>query len=163
MAAGNPKFGGSNGVPELDIGQEGGTRATEGDAKTTINVIPGPEESVEVQHALPQQNVVFTDRLGYRGATVTWECTIRAKTNVIFNAIVSELNQLRHGSGRDATTGLLTAPDPTLLRETRLTDYDAIVLNEKAVLSDWRPRGRRMASSEWAVILRATLVFRLLG
>jgi len=112
VASGHPKFGATNGVPALDIGQEGGTRAGAGAALATIRVLTGPDEHAVVEHHLPQSNVNFRDVLGYTGRTITWDCTLRFNTQATWQTVISELNRYLHGASRDGT-GKLAAPGAT--------------------------------------------------
>lgn len=158
MASGHPKFGATNGVPALDIGQDGGTRAGALTARATIKVIAGPDEHAVVEHHLPQSNLNFRDVLGYTGRTITWECTLRFNTMATYATVVSEINRYLHGGSRDSG-GLLAAPSPVHLRPTQLTDSDGAAMGN-AILAGWAPRGARLTSPEWGVIQRATLTFR---
>lgn len=163
MANGHPKFGGTNGVPVLDIGQVGGTRYGAGNARATISIMQEPEQVRTTQHELGEQNVVYTDVLGFAGSRVTWNVTLRAKDNATYLAIVRELNAYKHGSVRDAQTGSMGAPDPSRIKETQLTDYDGTILSPKARLKDWHPRRRRSKASDWGVVQKIDLVFELVG
>lgn len=162
MANGHPQFGGTGGVPVLDLGQPGGTRHGASDAFATVHAIPGADEVATSKTELPQQNVTYEDVGGLRFGRWRWEVTLRTKDNATFVAIVRELNALRHGSLRDASTGVLLAPDPSKISSTRLTDHDGTILSEGAVLANWVARRRRSRSSEWAVLTVLTVLFELL-
>jgi hypothetical protein len=164
MANGNPKFGGTNGVPTLDIGQPGGTRATAGDALATISVTLEPEQVRSTTHELGEQNAVYTDVMGFGGSRVVWNVTLRTKDNATYLAVIRELNACKHGSVRSAQTGVMGAPDPSRIKETQLTDHDGTILSPKARLADWHPRRRRSRSEpDWAVLQKLDLVFELNG
>lgn len=163
MANGHPKFGGTNGVSALDIGQVGGTRQTAGNAKFTGHVYVGEDEVATVQTGLPQQQAVFQDVLGYRGTTVRWEGIIRADGEATMMAIIRELNQHKTGSLRNETTGVMQAPNPKQVRATQLTHSLGRTLSQAAVMTDWRQVGQMMKSSEWALMMEVSITFRMLG
>lgn len=163
MANGHPTFGGSNGVPVLDIGQLGGTRQLAGNALFTGQVIRGADEVATAEHGLPEQNVRFRENMGFAGRSVRIEGIIRAKTLAIMTAIIDEMNQRKHGSARDELTGNLATADPTLVRETQLTDSDGAQLADRAVLENWRPKGPRLTGQEWLVLQEITIDIRVLG
>ena len=129
-----PQFGGTNDVPELDIGQKDSTRFVANDARWIGRVGVGPDEVAAALHRLPAQNVVYRGAMGFTGRKVTWEGSLKLKDDAILAAIEGELNAYRHGG--------LTTPDPALLKSTKLTNLDERVLSENAVLEDWRFTGR---------------------
>ena len=92
MANGHPKFGGSNGVPALDIGQPGGTRAGAGDARATIQVEVAPERDRRTEHTYAQENLVHEDRMGFAGGEIVWEVNLHTKDLATQRAIFSDLN-----------------------------------------------------------------------
>ncbi len=161
MADGHPKIGGTNGVPLLDIGQRGGTREGAGNALFSGNVILGQDRTGKVQHHLPQQNVTYEDDMGFVAGRIIIEGVIRAKTAAIFEDIRQELNQRMHGSLR--TDGVLGAADPSMIKPTQFTDFDGTVVAAKAVVSGWRPRGRRFRNSEWAIIQKLIIELDVLS
>ena len=150
-------------MPVLDIGQGGGTRYTAGDARATISVVQEPEEARTTQHELPQQGVVLVDNLGFAGSTVIWHVTLRAKDNATYQAMIAELNAFKHGSARNAQTGVMAAADPALIRETQLTDWDGTMVTTRARLKNWIARRRRSRGPDWGVVQRIDLVFEVLG
>lgn len=161
MANGHPKFGGTNGVPALDLGQPGGTRYIANQAKFTAHVITGPDEVATVEHKLPQQNVVFRDNLGYGGRRVLWRGWVNADNYARITTIQSELDSYRHGSLR--TDGVLQAADPTRMVETQLTDADGTLIAARAVIDTWRILGRRLATPESRAMVELEIEFRVLG
>ena len=148
-------------MPGLDIGQPGGTRYGSGLARFTAHVITGADEVHTVEHALPQQNVVFRDNLGYAGRTVRWRGLINANSYATLNAIFSELDSYRHGSLRQ--DGVLQTPDPSRLVETQLTDADGTLIAARAVIEKWSIAGRRYATPEGRAIAEVEIEFRVLG
>jgi len=160
MANGHPKFTGTAGT--LDIGQVGGTRQAAGSAYFTGVVLRPPDEAGTIERPIVQQNVVFADRLGYRGETVIWQGVLRCNSQATLNAIIGDLNEAMHGARRDAS-GNLTAADPTKVKTRQLTDYEETVLSNAAILRTWRITGRRRKTPEWAVLVEIAIEFRLLG
>ena len=163
MPGGHPTIGGTNGVPVLDFGQDGGARDAAGDARFSGSLIRGSDGLRRVPQGLPQQNVVFMSTMGFSGATHRLTGILRAKTAAVMAAIVAELDERKHGSLRNVATGILGAPNPTLIRESRLTDFDGAVIAARALLLDWRLTGRRVKTAEWAVVVRLAMEFEVLG
>lgn len=163
MADGHPQFGGSNGVTALDVGQPGGARAGAGSALLTgIQVNLAAAEVNAVQHDLPQQNAAYRDVLGFAGRRVRVSGMLHCASYSIQNTIAAELDRLKHGSDRTISGGL-AAPDPTQVRETRLTDVDGTVIAARAILEDWSFTTRRHKAQTWTVVQGLDLVFRVLG
>ena len=156
MANGHPKFG------TLDVGQPGGTRAQAATALFSGQVIIGSDSIASAEHGLPQQNIVFRDVLGYRGATVVWRATIRANSTAMMDTIRSDINQRIHGAARDAN-GQLGAPSPSLMQPDTLTDAYGTTLSEKAVLISFVQRGRQLKGQEWPAIIQVELTFKRLN
>ena len=161
MAGGHPKIGGTNGVPELDLGQIGGTRNGAGDAKFSGNVLVGQDRTAKVQHPLPQQQGGFEDNLGFQAGRVRIDCMVRGKTAAIFESMRQELNERLHGSLRVA--GVLGPADPSKTKPSQLTDFDGTVLAAKAVVVSWRPSGRRFSNSEWAIFQKMVIELDVLS
>lgn len=152
-------------MPELDLGQLGGTRQLAGDALFSGHVIPGGDITADVDHKLPQQNLVFRDRLGYFGGLFRIEGILRAKTAVIFETILGEIDQRKHGSLRDGPGGALLPPVLSMLKETQLTDSAGVVLAVSSVVDGWRATGRKMRDGKgvWAVMMPLTIAIRRVG
>ncbi|MEK6798030.1 MAG: hypothetical protein AABZ12_03615 [Planctomycetota bacterium] len=134
MAA-TPQYGGTNGVPEVNLGQPGSARAAGNTARFTLRVLEGSDQAIRVPQAVVQQNVTFADNLGFREGEVEWAGTLRVDTPTTLDAVRNELNRYKHGSAR--VSGALTAPDPTYMRPTKLTDSFGNVLSLTAQLAEW--------------------------
>jgi hypothetical protein len=163
MANGHPKIGGTYGVPELDLGQIGGTRETAGTAKLTAHVIVGQDNVNAVTHKLPQSIAVYRNVIGFVGGRIVIQGVMRASTAAIFETMLQEINQRRHGSLRNGAGGPLLPPDPSKMVPTQVTDSQGTVISQQAVVQDWQPRGRRLSNSEWDVIQEFTLTLEKLG
>jgi hypothetical protein len=163
MAA-TPQFGGTNGVPEIDMGQDGSARQSAGTALFRPNVLIGADDTRVVAQHLTQQNFAFRDNLGFTGKPVVWAGLLKVNTNATLHLIMNELNRYRHGSGRSG--GLFTAPSVVYLRPTRLTDFDGTLITEAAALRDFQWRGRRKHISSGGALTMAVamnLVFEVLS
>lgn len=156
MADGHPQF------DTLDFGQVGGTRQTAGTALFSGNVMRGADEAAAVDNPLPQQQQTFRDHMGYRGTTFRIAGVIRTSTVAMMNTIMTDLTERKTGSRRNAS-GVLSAPDPAMLAEQPLTDFDGTVLGNRVKLTDWTQTGRRVKGSEWTQIMPVELRFRSLG
>ena len=138
MAA-TPQYGGTNSVPELNIGQPGSARATANTARYVVKVTEGADQAAIVDQQIVEQNVSFEDNLGRQTSRVVWSGNLKVNSRATWRAIVNELNSYKHGSSR--SSGVLTAPDPALLKPTRLTDSDGNVISESARLESWAMGG----------------------
>ncbi len=161
MAAGDPQFGGTNGVTALDIGQIGGTREAAGNATAYITELPGADTAPTVVHRFPQSGVAIADRMGLGGGLYTWRFDIVATTITILRTIRFEIEVYRHGRLRAEAGGVFGAPTPAELAPTQLTNFDgdvvsAVSILETMVISDavWLGDARAM--------MTGTLTFRLL-
>jgi len=154
-----PAFGGTNGVAALDIGQVGSARRAANQAYAVINVLEGDDDAGQTIHRVPQQNVVFRDVMGFAGRRVTWRATLKVDTDARLATIEAELNAKRHG-------GMSGFPDPSQLRETRLTNMYDRIISERAVLTAWQftDRTRRVTSSgTFTVLVPIRIDFLCLG
>ncbi len=124
-------------MPLLDIGQPGGARDLGGTATFTLKADPpGEDESIVIEHQPVQVSGIFEDNLGYAGSRVVWRGRLTVVNNAMLRTIALELNRLKHGQTRDSNGNLLPV-NPTLLRETQLTDFDGTVLAQRARLRRW--------------------------
>jgi len=130
MANGHPKFGATNGVDALDIGQLGGTRAAAGQALWVGRVDEHPADVAYALHSLPGQNAVYKSVQGFTGQRVIWRGTIKTDTRARLRTILGELDAYRHGG--------LETPDPAQLKATQLTSSDGAALSSNAVMLNWR-------------------------
>lgn len=166
--AGTPQFGGTNGVPEINLGQPGTTRYTDDPKKAhyRVNVHRRPPEVAQVQHGLPQQNVAFVDQLGWRGEIVTWVGSIVVKDSTQLGLLVSELSLFLTGCSVDASTGVRTQVDTSYLAGTVLKDAYGIAMASKAIMAGYQFHDNWQVvsgSSQWAYLNHLTCVFRILG
>jgi len=115
-----PQYGGTNGVPELDIGQAGSTRRGNNTAWSTVRVIENPAEPESVVNPMPQQRANFRDLLSAGQSRVQWACTLKTDGNATRRTIISELR--------------LYASNVVYARETRLTDTAGGIISERAVM-----------------------------
>jgi len=160
----SPRFGGTNGVDELDLGQAGGARRANNQAFYTMHVHEGPDRTAVVDQKIVQQNVAFEDRLGFEQARIVWSGDLRVSSDAVLGAIVSDLNRAKHGSAR--FSGLLAAPWPGAMNPTELTNSFGRVLSKLAALEDWSFDGpvRTMSGGgAFTLIVGLRVVFKLLG
>lgn len=139
-----PQFGGTNGVAELNAGQPGSALHAANQARYIVRVIEGADDANAVPQALPQQNVVFEDRLGYRAAIVVWEGSLKVISDAVRQVIYSQLNQYKHGSA--LVGGVLGPPVPSQMKPTTLINSFGSVLSTRATLVDWTESGVRALS-----------------
>ncbi len=159
-----PRFGGTNGVDELDLGQAGGARRSNNAAFYTMQVHEGPDRAAVVDQKIVQQNVAFEDNLGFEQARIVWSGTLKVSNDATLGAIVSDLNRAKHGSARLA--GALAAPSPTAMKPTQLVNSFGRTLSNNAVLEDWSFDGPVKAMSgggAFTLIVGLRVVFKLLG
>lgn len=142
MASGHPKYGGTHGVPLLDLGQEGGARHTANLARLVVRVERGPMRVRTARHAMAQLTGVFEDFLGYDGQEITWHGTIVATNKATLDTIVTDLNYALAGHARDGN-GRLLPFEVSAIRETQLTDFDGAILSDRTRITNWTPRGER--------------------
>ncbi len=160
MANGHPKFGETNGVTLLDVGQLGGTRANAGTAVFTNRLVPGSEQAEFTENRAAQQTGIVRNLIGYAGGSVSWRGNLKVDSLTTLRAIISELNQKKHGHTRNSS-GTLLQPDPAQVRETRLTDYDGTVIADRVVINEWR-MGERKATPEGKIVVSLDIEFRIL-
>ncbi len=161
-----PQFGGTNGVAELDVGQKGSTRRSSGLVHYAANVILHEPQVDEVLHGVPQQNVAFQDRLGWRGDMVTWTGGCRIKNSTEFANLRSVLSQYRTGSTVNSSDGTRGSPDKTFFKPTFMADFFGEALGSKAIMTGYRFDGRvsRISgSAAYSLWVNLTIVFRILG
>lgn len=162
MAGGNPKYGGTNGVSLLDVGQIGGTRDSAGDATFTLRGLPAADQAIVVEHRAAQQGGLIQDNLGYAGSAMRWSGLLVARNVDILRTIARELNQKLHGQLRNSSNGTMGPVDPVQLRETQLTDYDGAVLSDRARLIGWSVTGERGTTPDGKVVVGLDVEFRIL-
>lgn len=156
-----PQFGGTNSVPELDIGQEGSARRAAGTAQATIHCPEGNEEMRRASNALPQSNYVFWDNLGSSGRMVAWKFHLYTTTSALIQTIKHEIDYYRSGFLYTPGSGF-SAYDATRVKPTRLTNGHGNVLSDEAVIHDisWRDSVRKMFDGRFHV--EGELVFKTL-
>jgi hypothetical protein len=160
-----PQFGGTNGVPELDIGQAGSARRTANKAQYAVQVLRRPPAVRSVVHQVPQQHVRYRDLLGWSGESVTWQGSVRVKDTTEIAALANELYRFRTGFTRNATTGVPSPTDLSVLAPTLLTDAFGIALGEQAVLDGYQfgENFRRITGDAgWLYWNTLTVVFEVL-
>lgn len=161
MANGNPKYGGTNGVPLLDVGQIGGVRNTAGEATFTLRGNPAPEQAIVIEHRAAQQGGLIQDNLGYAGGAMRWSGSLKVDSLDTLWEIAAELNQRIHGQLR-ASNGTLGPVDPVQVRDTQLTDYDGRVLADRARIIGWQFTGDRHTTPEGKIVVGLNIEFRIL-
>jgi hypothetical protein len=166
--AGTPRFGGTNGVTEMDIGQPGiaGGLYANNQAHFTVKVFYGAPQVREALHTLPQQDQAYMDRLGWSGEIVRWQGIIRFDTVARIHTVKSRLQQYRTGQSINSTTGVRSARDTSFLSPTILEDVYSNAHASAAVLRDFVWGGNFRASQGSATfnyINQLTVLFQVLG
>jgi len=163
--ANKPQFGGTNGVSELDVGQEGSTRRSSSKAWATLKVVMGPPQTRDVKHALPQQTATYVERMGWAGQAVTWTGFVKLKDKDELAALISHLSQYRTGQTINATTGARSAVDVGKMAPTKLADILGVVLSDNAVMTNVRfgeLRKLTSGSSPYTIGMDMTIAFGIL-
>lgn len=161
-----PTFGGTNGVPELDVGQAGSTRRSQGQVAYYPRVIQTPPDVAEVQHSFPQQNISFMDRLGWRGEIVQWTGRCHIKDATEYAALRSVLSLYRTGSTIDSSTGVHGAVNVTYLKPTILKDNYGKAMGAAVLMQGYQFEGmtdRLSAPVGYLYGVYLTIVFKILG
>lgn len=155
-----PQFGGTNGVPELDIGQEGSPRRGAGTAMAVVQVTERGTIARTVETPLPQQNVVYADALGFADKVTIWRCSIRTTTAALMGTILNEIAAYRTGQLYTAGVGH-AAFDASLLKPTRLQNNWGVVISDDAVLKDFETTSpvKRISGSGFTCIMEALITF----
>ncbi len=162
MAA-TPGFGGTNGVAELNLGQPGSARATAQTADYAVRVPRGDEEDGTVVHQLAEQPVSFAENTGFQGFDVTWDGLLRVASIDELEAIRSHVSEFR--TGQTITAGVRSAVDPDKMKATKLTDYWAKVISEKAKMTSaiFGEVRRLSNNATFSHACQLTIRFRVLG
>lgn len=156
-----PQFGGTNGVPELDIGQEGSARRGAGTAMAVVQVTPRGTLARTVETPLPQQNVVFADVLGFEDKPTIWRCSIRTTTAALMNTITNEIAAYLDGQLYTAGVGR-AAFNENLVKPTRLRDNHGNVLSDDATLKNFETITpiRRISGSAFSYLMEVIITFK---
>ncbi len=161
MAGGHPKYGGTNSVTVLDLGQPGGSRASAGEALFTLFVLRGPEQAFIAENAAAQQVGLFEDVLGYAGGSTVWSGQLNVEDADMLDEIIKELDAKLHGHPRNSS-GILQQSNANEVRDTQLTDYDGRVLTNRARIRAWRFLDRRLTTPEGRIVVPLEIEFRIL-
>jgi len=151
-----PKFGGTNGVPELDIGQTGSTRRAGNTHKATVQVLVESPDATKIDTELPQEHVVFEDNLGQAGQQVVWRCILRASSQANFNILLGELAAYKTGYNT-----WLGAAYPIHTKPTEMVAHGWTYAD--ATLADFRVRGRRFKRADGWYVQECDLIFKVLS
>ena len=159
-----PQYGDTNGVAELDLGQEDSARETAGTAAYNPNVIAGTPTIRTVENTLTQQNVKVADHLGCGGRRVTWRGTLKVDNDDTLAAIESAL----HGAmtGHTITAGVPDTFDGDLIKVTRITNKAGRTLSEKARLATYtfgRQRNISTGGATLTIAVSLEIVFEVMG
>lgn len=162
-----PRYGGTNGVALLDIGQRGGTRNKSGQALATMGVNAAQEKIVTVQQGFPQQNFNAQDLLGFKGQPVTWNGTLWVIDAFELQVIEADIEMYKAGRYRDPITGVVTL-DLDQMKPTRLTRSVGggkwVILSEVARLVEYKRSGPRqtVVGNPYTVMQEFEIVFEIL-
>lgn len=158
-----PTFGGTA-VDEIDIGQPGSARriASPSDALFAANWGDRSVDFDEVVTKFPQQAFSFTDILGLSGFTISWSGKLWCRTNAIYIAIASELNEYLTGATINFATGIRSAVVKDKMKPDKLVDpLGNIVTNKARIISvDWSDFLIPKAPTAFAVIRSLSITFR---
>lgn len=158
MAAGHPQYGGTNGVPALDFGQEGGALQLAGQAHATVR--SHVDERVDVRIVdLPELHATYEQVMGTQGETLVLDVTLRALTAAVLDTIERNIEAYRHGLLRNADGANVTALER--LKATQLTNSGNTRAWKAARLRDFQRIGpRRRGTGQWPVLQQARIVFQ---
>lgn len=161
MAA-TPRYGGTNSVTELNVGQKG-SGLNPGSTIFEAHVHHGkPENPVAVSKPI-QTNETIMDVLGFQGQVVTWRGNIKFANNANMIVVMNNISRALNGTTRSFTTGAPSAVTANELNPTRLVDAYGNVMSDKARMIDARwERVRALAGSTFTLWTNMVLTFRLL-
>ena len=164
MAA-TPLFGGTNSVPELDVGQAGSTWRSGGHVEFVCQVIEGLPQDRSVLQSLPQQDIAFFDRMGSLPKIVTWQGTVWVENTTYMAALRSRLTQYRTGRALDSTTGALGTFNGAYLGSSILKDAHGKALASEAALRSANFTGpwERSGKAGFAYRNGMVIIFQVLG
>jgi len=152
-----PRFGGTNGVTDLDIGQANSARRVAGTAEATVSVVPGGPETAEVENQLPQQDITYADVQGTTGRRVIWHTQIKTTSLGVMADIMGELEQKKTGFN-----GKTKLYDPTQMHSTQMEDAHETPYGRMRLV-DIRPTSRQFALGGGGQVRTLQLVFDELG
>lgn len=137
-----PRYGGYNGVEELDLGQSGSTRLASGDALYTCTTRMERQDTRIVRNELCEQGVTFENVLGPGGERHTWTGLLEVKDATVLQEITNELMAAKDGFTRAG--GVRTAFDSAQIRPTTLVDGRGKTVSKRARIDEWRFADRIM-------------------
>ena len=161
-----PTFGGTNGVPELDIGQPGSVRYLAKKMSYTAKVLRRPPNKNTIVHSFPEQICSYENRLGWSGETCTWEGNIRVENTTEIGNLISELTRFDSGFTVDATTGVHSLASLTLQAPTILKDAYGIAMGSRCVMEGFqfgRNFHRILNNPDYLYGNTLRVVFRIMG
>ena len=162
MANGYPKYGGTNGVAVLDIGQSGGTRHP-AIAQWAGKSDPQADRVRKVPHGVAQQGVFFEANLGPGVGQVSWDGTLITNTRATMRTIFAELNAYLHGYVRSTVTGMMQPTATAQIVATQLWDWDETLISRRARLANWRRVGGIHCTPDGNYMTELSIEFELLG
>lgn len=165
MALGNPKYGGTNDVPELDLGQPGGTLHAAGNAHATLQTTVGGDEIIRSVVNLPESNATFERVYGYSGTQVVWDGVLRAKgiEGSSLDVIEANINSYLTGQLRSPTGGVSAVIGR--LAPTQLTHGRGTPVWPQARMTRFERVGPRLTvtGGTWTELQRVRIEFRVLA
>ena len=158
-----PQFGGTNGVAELDVGQQGSARRAANQATYPGYVIEGAVKAPEVVNALMQQGLSYIEVMSYQEQEVVWHGTLRVASAAIRAAIRSDLAKYKYG--QTITDGVSSPYNSAWVQPTLLADAYGTILSTRAKLVgyNWGDFTALSGSAYYTIAVPLTLRFTLLG
>ena len=159
-----PNFGGTNGVPVLDLGQPGSARAGSDKAAYGVRVTRLDEDDGTVVHKLTDQAVSFAEATGFRGQRIVWAGNLKVVDVAELTAIRSHLTSFRTGQTVDAG-GIRSAIDPALMGASTLTDtLEAVITPNAKIVSVVFGEIRKLtADATFGYLVPLRITFGVLG
>ena len=157
-----PRYGGSNGVSELDLGQPGGARASALEARYVVKMEESGEETRIHFNAVPQIPGSFVDIQAPLGRTFQWTGTLKVDSLATLAAIRSDLHKAKHGHALTAS-GTYGSFDLAAVQPTQLLDFGGTTISTAAKVTDFRfGEIKRITASDFMYLLPLTVTFRTL-
>lgn len=116
-----PRYGGSNGVEELDLGQPGGSRAAANTARYVVRMRETESDTRVQFNQIPQIAGSYVDIQAPGGRSFEWTGNLKVDAIATLAAIKGDLNKAVHGHDLGAS-GTYQTFDLDAVQPTQLLD-----------------------------------------